>query len=67
MVLRLTPFELGYILLLFVSTIWIYFDAPKQGIKRYVAVLGLIFLLFPISLIIYILRTRVFNRKLFNK
>lgn len=67
MLSRLGAIEFGWFLLLVATVIWVYFDAPKHGIKPLVAIIGIIFLLFPVSLFLYILITRVLRPRALNK
>lgn len=64
---RLGVIELGWFFLLVATVIWVYFDAPKRGIRPFVAIIGIVFLLFPVSLILYLFITRVLRPKALKK
>lgn len=46
-----------------IAAIWVYFDAPKQGINKILAMIGVIMLIFPIGFLAYLAVTRLIKLK----
>lgn len=51
--------EIIFIIAMIASAIWVYWDAPKFGINRYVAVLATIMILYPLGFLMYLLISRL--------
>lgn len=50
--------EAIYLLLIITSIIWVYHDAPKFGMNRYLAILLVLLVTYPIGFVIYLLLSR---------
>lgn len=53
-----------FLIAVVVSTIWVFFDAPKVGINKYIAALVTLLLIYPIGFIAYLIVSRIRKRRL---
>jgi uncharacterized membrane protein YqjE len=51
---------------LLVSVLWVFNDAPKYGINKYIAILAIIVLIYPIGFVIYLFVTRIFRKSKYS-
>ncbi|MBE0446649.1 MAG: hypothetical protein IBX64_00795 [Actinobacteria bacterium] len=51
--------ELLYIAALIISTIWVYIDAPRFSINRYLAALVTLLIVYPLGFFLYLLVSRL--------
>jgi uncharacterized membrane protein YqjE len=54
--------EILILIALVISMIWVFFDAPKYGINKYIAVLAILVLIYPIGFIGYLIVTRILRK-----
>ncbi len=54
--------EILILIALVISMIWVFFDSPKYGINKYIAVLAILVLVYPIGFIGYLIVTRILRK-----